>query len=358
MQVLTRKAAFRQFRGRILKKICDISQVADFLFEPDVNPDLIKAKRVAVIGYGSQGHAHAQNLRDSGVQVTIGLYPGSKSRAQAEADGFSTHDTCAAVQRADVIMLCTPDGPMAQIYREDVAPFLRPGMTLLFAHGFNIVYGTIAPPPGIDVAMVSPKGPGPGLRAEFLAGRGLPALVAVHQDATGQAEALALSYAGAIGSARAGILRTTFREETETDLFGEQAVLCGGIPALIEAGVQTLIDAGYTPEVAYFECLHETRLIVDLLYRGGLTYMNKRISDTAEWGGYLAGKRLVTDQTRAEMKAILAEIQLGQFARGWIAENEAGLPHMHEFRSQTPNLPTEQVGRRVRRTLPIIEEEE
>lgn len=332
--------------------------MADFLFEPDVNPVLIKAKKVAVIGYGSQGHAHAQNLRDSGVDVTVGLYPTSKSRPQAEADGFPTCDTCQAVQQADIVMLCTPDGPMAQIYDQDVAPFLRPGQTLMFAHGFNIVYGTITPPPGIDVSMVSPKGPGPGLRSEFLAGRGLPALVAVHQDASGEAEALALSYAWGIGSARSGIMRTTFREETETDLFGEQAVLCGGIPALIEAGVQTLIDAGYTPEVAYFECLYETRLIVDLLFRGGLTYMNRRISDTAEWGGYLAGQRLVTDQTRAEMKEILNEIQSGKFAQDWIAENEKGLPRLQAFRKLTPDLPTEQVGRNVRRILPTVEDAE
>ncbi|MFM9874059.1 MAG: ketol-acid reductoisomerase [Fimbriimonadaceae bacterium] len=330
--------------------------MADFLFTQDVNPEIIKSKNVAIIGYGSQGHAHAQNLRDSGVQVTIGLYPASPSRKTAEQDGFQVQQTCELAQTADVIMLCTPDVPMANIYKTDIAPYLRENQTLLFAHGFNIHFGTITPPNFIDVAMVSPKGPGPGLRSEYLQNKGLPALVAVHQDHSGEAEQLALSYAWGIGSARAGILKTTFREETETDLFGEQAVLCGGIPALIEAGVQTLIDAGYTPEVAYFECLHETRLIVDLLYNGGLTYMNKRISETAEWGGYLAGKRLVTDQTRAEMKKILAEIQSGEFARTWIAENEAGLPRMTEFRNHTPTTQTEITGRYVRRTLPIIQE--
>ena len=332
--------------------------MADFLFTPDVNPDLIKQKRVAIIGYGSQGHAHALNLRDSGVNVTIGLYPASKSRKAAEEQGFPVLQTCEAVQQADVIMFCTPDVPMANIYKTDVEPYLQPSQTLLFAHGFNIHFKIILPPPNVDVAMVSPKGPGPGLRSEYLAGSGLPALVAVHQNPGGEAEQLALSYAWGIGSARAGILRTTFREETETDLFGEQAVLCGGIPALIEAGVHTLIDAGYTPEVAYFECLHETRLIVDLLYRGGLTYMNDRISETAEWGGYLSGKRLVTDETKAEMKNILAEIQSGKFAHEWIAENEAGLPHMKAFRDRTPSIPTETVGKHVRRSLPIINEEE
>jgi ketol-acid reductoisomerase len=330
--------------------------MADFLFTADVNPNIIKDKHVAIIGYGSQGHAHAQNLRDSGVQVTIGLYPASPSRAKAEQEGFQVRQTCELAQTADIIMLCTPDVPMANIYKTDIAPYLRENQTLLFAHGFNIHFGTITPPEGIDVAMVSPKGPGPGLRSEYLAGSGLPALVAVHQDSSGQAEQIALSYAWGIGSARAGILKTTFREETETDLFGEQAVLCGGIPTLIEAGVQTLIEAGYTPEVAYFECLHETRLIVDLLYRGGLTYMNKRISETAEWGGYLAGKRLVTDQTRAEMKKILDEIQSGQFAREWIKENEAGLPNMNAFRNHTPTLDTETTGRHVRRNLPTIDD--
>ncbi len=332
--------------------------MADFLFTPDVNPDLIKSKRVAIIGYGSQGHAHALNLRDSGVNVTIGLYPSSKSRQTAEQDGFQVRQTCEAVQQADVIMFCTPDVPMANIYKTDVEPYLKKNQTILFAHGFNIHFKTILPPENIDVAMISPKGPGPGLRSEFLAGSGLPALYAVHQDFTGQAEQLALSYAWGIGSARAGILKTTFREETETDLFGEQAVLCGGIPALVQAGVQTLIDGGYTPEVAYFECLHETRLIVDLLYRGGLTYMNDRISETAEWGGYLAGTRLVTDETKAEMKKILDEIQSGEFAREWIKENEDGQPRMKAFRSQTPLLPTELVGRQVRRALPIINEQE
>jgi ketol-acid reductoisomerase len=331
--------------------------MADFLFTPDVNPNLIKEKHVAIIGYGSQGHAHAQNLRDSGVQVTIGLYPASKSKATAQQDGFQVLTTPEATQAADVIMLCTPDVPMANIYKTDIAPHLTLEKTLLFCHGFNIHYQTITPPKNTDVAMVSPKGPGNGLRSEFLASSGLPALVAVHQNPSGHAEQLALSYAWAIGSARAGILRTTFREETETDLFGEQAVLCGGIPALIEAGVQTLIDAGYTPEVAYFECLHETRLIVDLLYRGGLTYMNKRISDTAEWGGYLAGRRLITNQTRAEMKDILTEIQSGKFAREWIEENEDNLPRLTEFREHTPTLPTEITGRHVRQTLPIIKEE-
>jgi ketol-acid reductoisomerase len=330
--------------------------MAEFLFAQDVNPDLIKTKTVAVIGYGSQGHAHAQNLRDSGINTLIGLYPESNSRAKAEHDGFTVLPNIEATRLADIIMMCTPDGPMARIYALDIHPHLKPGQTLMFCHGFNIHYKTIDPPNFIDVSMVSPKGPGPGLRAEFLAGRGLPALVAIHQNPSGQADALALSYAWAIGSARAGILRTTFREETETDLFGEQAVLCGGIPALVQAGVQTLIEAGYTPELAYFECLHETRLVVELLYRGGLTGLNNRISDTAEWGGYLAGKRIVTDQTRAEMKKILGEIQSGEFAQSWIEENNQGLPNLKSFREPTPHLPTEIVGREVRKTLPTIDE--
>ncbi|MBX3113394.1 MAG: ketol-acid reductoisomerase [Fimbriimonadaceae bacterium] len=330
--------------------------MADFLFTQDVNPEIIKSKRVAIIGYGSQGHSHALNLRDSGVNVIVGLHETSQSIAKAQEQGFAVLTTCQAVREADVIMMCTPDVPMARIYAEDVAPYLREGQALLFAHGFNIRYKTISPPEFIDVAMVSPKGPGPGLRAEYLDGRGLPALFAVHQDATGNAEQIALSYAWGIGSARAGLLKTTFQEETETDLFGEQAVLCGGIPALIAAGAQTLIDAGYTPEVAYFECLHETRLIVDLLYRGGLTHMNRMISETAEWGGYLAGQRLVTDETRAEMKKILSEIQSGEFAKEWIAENESGQKRMAEFRAATPELPVEKTGRELRRVIPVIDD--
>ncbi len=329
-----------------------------FLYEPDCQPELIRSQTTAIIGYGSQGRTHALNLRDSGVSVVVGTREGSPSIDQAQADGFDTLSTGEAVRQAQVISVLTPDVPMATIFAREIEPHLSDEKSLVFAHGFGLVFGGIKPPPGIDTVIVSPKGPGPGIRAEFEAGRGLPALYAVAQDATGQARELALSYAWGIGCARAGILETNPREETITDLFGEQAVLCGGIPALIRAGFETLVAAGYRPEVAYFECLHETRLIVELLYQGGISYMDKMISETAEWGGYLAGPRMVTEETRKEMRAILSEIESGEFANRWIEENRQGQPEMAEYRREISSAQVEQVGREVRRAIPVIDDKE
>jgi len=332
--------------------------MATFYHEADVDPSIILGLKVGIIGYGSQGHAHALNLRDSGVTVRVGLHAESKSREKAEAAGFDVPLTAELTQWADVLMFCTADVPMGAIYRANVEPNLKPGQTILFAHGFNILYNLIQPPANVNVAMVSPKGPGHGLRAQYLVGKGLAALVAVHHDATGQARDIAFSYAWGIGSARVGILMTTFKEETETDLFGEQSVLCGGIPALINAGFETLVAAGYQPEVAYFECLHEAKLITDLLYEGGLTAMRQRISDTAEWGGYEAGSLLVNDQTRETMRGILERIQDGSFTRDWVAENEAGLPRMKRYRVAEKALEVESVGREVRAALPTLGEKQ
>lgn len=323
-------------------------------YEKDVNPELIKNAKVAIIGYGSQGHAHAQNLRDSGVDVRVALHPESKSRAKAEEAGFIVPTVPEATQWADVLMFTVPDVPMSKIYEEGVAPHLRDGQLLLFAHGLNVHFKLINPPSNVDVGMIAPKGPGHRLRAEYASGAGMPALIAVHQDATGKAKDLALSYGWGIGSAKAGILETTFKEETETDLFGEQAVLCGGLAALIKAGFETLVEAGYQPEAAYFECLHETKLIVDLLYEGGLNYMRYSISDTAEWGDYTAGPRVINEQSKEEMRKLLAEIQSGEFAQNWIKENEEGLPRMTKFREEESKHPIEEVGKRLRAMMPFI----
>jgi ketol-acid reductoisomerase len=323
-------------------------------YEKDVNPEIARNEKIAVIGYGSQGHAHAQNLRDSGVDVRVALHPESKSRAKAEEAGFTVLTVAEATQWADTLMFCTPDVPMRHIYAEGVAPYLRDGHLLLFAHGLNIHFKLIEPPANVDVAMVAPKGPGHRLRAEYQTGAGMPALVAVHQDASGKAKDRALSYAWGIGSAKAGILETTFKEETETDLFGEQAVLCGGLAALIKAGFETLVEAGYQPEAAYFECLHETKLIVDLLYEGGLNYMRYSISDTAEWGDYNAGPRVINEQSREEMRKLLAEIQSGEFTRKWVEENENGLPNMKRFREEESKHPVEEVGKRLRAMMPFL----
>ncbi len=328
--------------------------MATLYYDKDVDPKVILGKKVAVIGYGSQGHAHALNLKDSGVDVRVALHETSKSREKAAEDGLQVMTVAEATQWADVIMFCTPDVPMRDIYNEGVAPHLRPGQCLLFAHGLNIHFKLIEPPADVDVAMVAPKGPGHRLRAEFVGGAGMPCLVAVFQDATGDAKAVALSYAWGIGGARAGVLETTFKEETETDLFGEQVVLCGGLSALIKAGFETLVEAGYQPEAAYFECLHETKLIVDLLYEGGLNYMRYSISDTAEWGDYVSGPRVVTDQTKAEMKKILGDIQSGKFTREWIAENEAGRPNMDRIRAEERTHPIEKVGKELRAMMPFI----
>ncbi len=328
--------------------------MATIYYEKDVQPDIIKDLKVGIIGYGSQGHAHALNLHDSGVNVRVGLHEGSKSKAKAKEAGLVVETVAELTKWADVLMFCTPDVPMGDIYRESVAPNVHAGQTLLFAHGFNIHYKLISPPAEINVAMVAPKGPGHRLRAEYVNGAGMPALVAVQQDATGNAKQIAMSYAWGIGSAKAGILETTFKEETETDLFGEQAVLCGGLSDLIKAGFNTLVEAGYQPEAAYFECLHETKLIVDLLYEGGLDYMRYSISDTAEWGDYTAGPKVINEASKEAMKGILKDIQDGTFAKDWIEENKNGRPRMTAYRQAESGLLLEKVGKELRALMPFI----
>jgi ketol-acid reductoisomerase len=323
--------------------------------DQDADLTLIQQKKVAIIGYGSQGHAHALNLKDSGVDVRIGLPATSKSIAKAQKAGLEVLSVADAAKWGDVIMILAPDTSQAQIYEDEIKQHLTKGKMLLFAHGFNIRYEAINPPADVDVALVAPKAPGHRVREVFTEGGGTPGLLAIHQDATGQAYALALSYAKGIGCTRAGVIETTFKEETETDLFGEQAVLCGGVSALIKAAFETLVNAGYQPEVAYFECLHELKLIVDLIYRGGLGYMRYSISDTAEYGDYTAGPRLITDQTRAEMKQILAEIQDGTFAKNWIAENKSGRHKFHEMQKADANHPIEAVGAKLRAAMPFLD---
>jgi ketol-acid reductoisomerase len=328
--------------------------MAKVYYDKDADLGLIRGKKVAILGYGSQGHAHALNLKESGVEVRVGLPSSSKSVAKAKADGVTVTAPAEASAWADVIMVLTPDTGQAKLYRDSIAPHLTPGKTLMFAHGFNIRFGTIAPQPGVDVSMIAPKSPGHRVRETYQEGGGVPCLFAVHQDASGQARAFALAYAKALGCTRAGALETTFAEETETDLFGEQAVLCGGVSALIKAGFETLVDAGYQPELAYFECMHELKLIVDLMYRGGLNYMRYSISDTAEWGDYTAGPRLVDDRVKAEMKKLLAEIQSGAFAKDWIAENEAGRPRFNDVRRRERDQPIEKVGSELRQMMPFL----
>ena len=328
--------------------------MAKMYFDDSADIRLIQGKKVAVIGYGSQGHAHALNLKDSGVQVRVGLSPKSKSKAKAEAAGLTVLTPAEASQWADVVMILVPDTSAPAVYK-DIAPHMTTGKMLMFAHGFNIRYDTIRPPKDVDVTMIAPKAPGHRLRELYREGSGTPALLAVHQDATGQANALALSYGKAIGCARAGIIETTFTEETETDLFGEQSVLCGGMSALVKAGFETLVEAGYQPEVAYFECLHEMKLIVDLMYRGGLNYMRYSISDTAEQGDYVSGPRVINAETRREMKRILAEIKDGTFARNWIAENEVGRPKFKATRAKEQEHPVEQVGAKLRSMMPFLD---
>ena len=325
--------------------------MATMYYEKDCNPALLKAKTVAVIGYGSQGHAHAQNMRDSGVNVIIGLYEGSKSAEVAKADGFEVYNTPEAVQKADFVMFLINDEKQAATYKANIAPYLRAGMTLAFAHGFNIHFGQIVVPKDVNVVMIAPKGPGHTVRSQYVAGQGVPCLVAVENDATGDAHDLALSYAYAIGGARAGILDTTFREETETDLFGEQAVLCGGVCALMKAGFETLVEAGYKPENAYFECIHEMKLIVDLIFKKGFSFMRYSISDTAEYGDYTVGPRIITDETKKEMKKVLSEIQDGSFARNWILENQAGRPYFNARRRQEATCQMEEVGKELREKM-------
>jgi ketol-acid reductoisomerase len=328
--------------------------MAKIYYDNDADLSLIQAKRVAIIGYGSQGHAHALNLKDSGVEVKVGLRAGSPAKAKAEAAGVAAVPVPEAAAWADVIMFLAPDTAQAKIYTQDVAPHLTKGKMLMFAHGFNIRFGTIQPPADVDVTMIAPKSPGHRVREVFQEGGGVPALLAVHQDATGRARALAMSYAKGLGVTRAGVLETTFAEETETDLFGEQAVLCGGASALVKAGFETLVEAGYQPEVAYFECLHELKLIVDLMYRGGLNYMRYSVSDTAEHGDYTAGPRIITDATRQEMKRILKEIQDGTYARTWIKENEDGRPQFNATRRAEQGQLLEEVGAKLRAMMPFL----
>jgi ketol-acid reductoisomerase len=322
--------------------------MARMYYEEDANLELLANKTVAIIGYGSQGHAHALNLKDSGVNVIIGLYPSSKSKAIAEADGLTVKTVEDAAQQADVIMMLLPDEVQKEVYTNKIAPHLSEGKVLAFAHGFNIHFGQIVPPKSIDVMMVAPKGPGHLVRRTYQQGQGVPCLFAVYQDATGQARDRAMAYAKGIGGTRAGILETSFREETETDLFGEQAVLCGGLSALIKTGFETLIEAGYQPELAYFECLHEVKLIVDLIVEGGLAKMRDSISTTAEYGDYTRGPRVVNEQTRTEMRKILKEIQSGEFARDFILENKAGKPGFTAMRRLESEHPIEEVGKDVR----------
>ncbi|HYN86986.1 MAG TPA: ketol-acid reductoisomerase, partial [Ardenticatenaceae bacterium] len=310
--------------------------------------------RIAVVGYGSQGHAHALSLRDSGVDVRVGLYPGSKSWAKAEAEGLVVKTVEEAAREADMVMILAPDTLQARLYKESIEPYLEPGNMLMFGHGFNIRYGQIIPPEGVDVSMVAPKAPGHRVRELFQEGVGTPVLVAVHQDATGHAWPVTLAYAKAIGGTRAGALRTTFEEETETDLFGEQAVLCGGVSALVQAGFETLVEAGYQPEVAYFECLHELKLIVDLMYQGGLNYMRYSVSDTAEHGDYTGGPKIITEQTRANMRQMLDDIRSGAYAEEWIEENATGRQWFNEQRHRQQEHRIEQVGAELRRMMPWL----
>ena len=323
-------------------------------YENDGSLDLLRDKTIAIIGYGSQGHAHALNLRDSGLKVVVGLYPGSKSAAKAEAAGLKVMSTAEAAAAGDVIMILVSDHIQADIYETDVKPSLTPGKTLMFAHGFNVHFGAIVPPEGVDVSMVAPKAPGHRVRELYVDGVGVPALVAVHQNASGKALEQGLAYAMGLGCLRAGVIETTFREETESDLFGEQAVLCGGAAELIRAGFETLVEAGYAPEIAYFECLHELKLIVDLVYEGGLSYMRFSVSDTAEYGDYSRGPRIVNDETRKEMKRILAEIQSGEFAREWIAENKAGRHKFLHMRESQQKQLLETVGADLRSMMPFL----
>ena len=323
--------------------------------DQDADLSLIQQKKVAIIGYGSQGHAHALNLKDSGVHVRVGLRAGSKSADKAKKAGLEVSSVPEAAAWADVIMILAPDELQAKIYVQDIKDQLNPGNALVFAHGFNIRYGTIQPPQDVDVFLVAPKAPGHRVREVFAEGGGTPGLIAIEQDATGKAHALALSYAKGIGCTRAGVIETTFKEETETDLFGEQAVLCGGTSALVKAGFETLVNAGYQPEIAYFECLHELKLIVDLMYRGGLAYMRYSISNTAEYGDYSAGPRIVTDAVREEMKKILADIQDGSFAKKFIQENESGCKQFNEIRKQEAQHPIEKVGETLRAAMPFLD---
>ncbi|MFB8249822.1 ketol-acid reductoisomerase [Streptomyces sp. NPDC001046] len=331
--------------------------MAELFYDADADLSIIQGRKVAVIGYGSQGHAHALSLRDSGVDVRVGLHEGSTSKAKAEEQGLRVVSPSEAAAEADVIMILVPDPIQAQVYEEHIAPNLNDGDALFFGHGLNIRYGFIKPPAGVDVCMVAPKGPGHLVRRQYEEGRGVPCIAAVEQDATGNGFQLALSYAKGIGGTRAGVIKTTFTEETETDLFGEQAVLCGGTAALVKAGFETLTEAGYQPEIAYFECLHELKLIVDLMYEGGLEKMRWSISETAEWGDYVTGPRIITDATKAEMKKVLAEIQDGTFARNWMDEYHGGLKKYNEYKKQDSEHLLETTGKELRKLMSWVNEE-
>ena len=327
--------------------------MAQMYYDTDANLDLLADKTIAIIGYGSQGHAHALNLKESGMNVIVGLYPGSKSKAKAEEAGLTVHTVADAAKAADLVMILLPDEVQKTIYQAEIEPNLTEGNVIAFAHGFNIHFGQVVPPEFVDVIMVAPKGPGHLVRRTYEQGEGVPCLFAVYQDATGQARDRAMAYAKGIGGTRAGILETTFREETETDLFGEQVVLCGGLSELIKSGFETLVAAGYQPELAYFECLHEVKLIVDLVVEGGLANMRDSISNTAEYGDYTRGPRIVTDETRAEMRKILKEIQSGQFAREFVLENQGGKPVFTAMRRQNKEHPVEEVGKDLRAMFKI-----
>jgi len=325
--------------------------MAKMFYEKDCELSYLKGKKIAVIGYGSQGHAHAQNLRDSGCDVIIGLYQGGKSWAVAEADGFAVMTTAEATKAADIIMILINDERQGKMYSTDIEPNLTEGKALAFAHGFNIHFGQIKPPANIDVFMIAPKGPGHTVRSQYLEGKGVPNLVAIHQDASGSCKKIALAYGAGIGGARAGILETTFQEETETDLFGEQAVLCGGVCALMRAGFETLVEAGYQPESAYFECIHEMKLIVDLIFKGGMNFMRYSISDTAEYGDYITGPKIITDETKKTMKKVLTDIQDGTFARNWILENQVGRTYFNATKKKAAEHEVEQVGSNLRHLM-------
>ena len=331
------------------------SEEEGIFYDDDANLSLLEGKTVAILGYGSQGHAHALNLKDSGVEVVVGLRPGSASRAEAEAEGLTVLDVADAASRGDVVMILLPDERQAEVWNAEIADGIAEGKLLMFAHGFSVHYGEIEPPHGVDVGMVAPKGPGHLVRRQFVDGRGVPCLIAVHEDASGRARDLVLAYAKAIGGTRAGVIETTFKDECETDLFGEQSVLCGGVTELVRAGFETLVEAGYDPRLAYFECLHELKLIVDLMYEKGITGMRDSISNTAEYGDMTRGKRVIGDETRAAMRRILADIQSGEFAREWIAENRAGQENFQRMREEGTDHQVERVGRDLRSMMPWLE---
>jgi ketol-acid reductoisomerase len=332
--------------------------MAELYYDRNAELERLAGRPIAILGFGSQGHAHALNLKDSGLDVRVGLYEGSRSRASAEAAGLRVRSVAEAAREAEIIMILTPDTTQAALYEEEIVPHLTGGKTLMFAHGFNIRYEQIVPPAGVDVSMVAPKAPGHRVREVFSQGGGVPGLLAVHQDASGHALEDALAYARGIGCTRAGVLHTTFHEETETDLFGEQAVLCGGVSEMIKAGFETLVEAGYQPEIAYFECMHELKLIVDLCYQGGLNYMRYSVSDTAEYGDYVAGREVINEQSRAAMRKLLADIQDGTFAERWIEENRKGRPTFERRRDAEAEHPIEAVGLELRRMMPFVQPRE